>query len=106
MNVTALIDQLDGALPGFATYVVSGGCEFSAESAHGVFAAFSGFARDRDSSMIAWSMVADLVNDVVGKGGDLDEAACTCLLENLARHDHPLRPLLVGEAAGYWDLWL
>ena len=106
MNLPELVIRLDQALPGFANHLASKGCLFPVDSAHGVLAAFAGFTKARAASAIAWSSIADLVNDLVAAGDDLDEAVCTCLLESLASRDHPLRPLLVGEAADYWDEWL
>lgn len=53
-----------------------------------------------------WPDVAELVNQVIGgPDSDLNNAACTGLLENLASRDHPLDPLLRGEALAFWRRW-
>lgn len=42
---------------------------------------------------------------VGGPDRELDEAACTCFLENLATPDHPLSSHLAGPALRYWTDW-
>ena len=55
----------------------------------------------------SWRSLAGLLNDTVGDSADdldgLINAACTCFLENLATEEHPLRPLLRGEALADWN---
>ena len=54
----------------------------------------------------AWSALGSLLNEVVGGADeDLDNAACTCFLENVAVPDHPLRSHLQGEALAFWERW-
>jgi len=102
----SLLSMLDRAAPGFRGYTESDGNYFERDSVHGLFAAFSHFVRDRCAPPTVWSAVAELVNRVVGgPDADLDNAACTCFLENLASRDHPLDPFLRGEALAYWRRW-
>lgn len=98
-----VLAMLDRVAPGFRGYAESTDNLFARDSVHGLFAAFSHCVRDRHARDGVWPAVADLLNRVVGgPDPDLDNAACTCFLENLARRDHPLDPLLRGEALAYW----
>jgi hypothetical protein len=104
MATAALIDQLDVSLPGFRAYLESGDNFFENNNAHGVFAACSHFVRNYPPTEQSWRAMATLINSIVGSAdADLDEAACTCFLENLACIDHPLRSLLNDKAAAYWQ---
>ena len=98
--------MLDGTAPGFRGYAESDGNLFDRDSVRGLFAAFGHFVRERLPAPPVWPAVAELVNRVVGgPDADLDNAACTCFLENLASRDHPLDQLLRGEALAYWRRW-
>jgi len=98
--------MLDGAAPGFRRYAESDGNLYDRDSVHGLFAACSHFVRELPPARAVWPAVAELVNRVVGgPDADLDNAACTCFLENLASRDHPLDQLLHGEALAYWRRW-
>lgn len=98
--------MLDRVVPGFRGYAESDDNLFDRDSVHGLFAACSHFVRDLRAPRTVWPAVADLVNRVVGgPDPDLDNAACTCFLEHLARRDHPLDRLLRGEALAYWRRW-
>jgi hypothetical protein len=105
LSLDDIVHRLDECLPGFAPYLRSEECLFRADSVHGAFAAFSQLVRDRDPASVDWPPIARLVNELVEAGGSLANAVCTCFLENLARTEHPLRPLLASEAARYWDAW-
>lgn len=105
VTAASLLSKLDRAAPGFRSHAESDSNLFDRDSVHGLFAACSHFVRDPSAAPV-WSAVADLVNRVVGgSDADLDNAACTCFLEHLASRDHPLDPLLRGEALAYWRRW-
>ena len=62
---------------------------------------FEGFLRDPGkfvSGEIRSGFILEFLNGAVGARDDLDEAVCTCLLENLARPGHPLELSLRGAA--------
>ncbi|MCK5945023.1 MAG: hypothetical protein KAI24_23750 [Planctomycetes bacterium] len=105
-TAASVISMLDRAAPGFRRFAESDGNLFDRESIHGLFAACSHFVGERCPSPSVWPAVAQLLNRVVG-GPDagLSDAACTCFLENLASRDHPLGPLLRGEALACWQRW-
>jgi hypothetical protein len=106
METHSLISLLDQAVPGFRAYAESDDNLFQRDSAHGVLAACSHFVTDRSIPAGAWRPLADFMNEVVGSSdADLDNAACTCFLENLASPNHPLAPHLRGEALAYWQQW-
>jgi len=106
MTPPALIDELDEILPGFKRYVTSDDNSFQPNTFHGVFAACTDFARGREVEADSWKNMAQLLNKAVGGSDkDLDNAACTCFIENLAAPEHPLRGLLLGEALQYWLYW-
>ena len=106
MSPDALTDCLDGALPGFRRFVESEENLYEQDNVHGVFVACSDFVRERDVSLSSWKQVAEVVNGTVKDSDEeLDNAVCTCFLENLAETDHPLRALLRGEALEYWKRW-
>jgi len=99
MNSEELVALLDSPLPGFRQYVLSPENPFGADSIHSVFAACSHFVGEQQVPESAWNVLGSLLNEIVdGADGDLDNAACTCFLENVAVPDHPLRSHLQGEA--------
>lgn len=101
-----VLAMLDRVAPGFRGYAESTDNLFARDSVHGLFAACSHWVTAGHTPHGVWHAVADLLNRVVGgPDPDLDNAACTCFLENLARRDHPLDPLLRGEALAYWRRW-
>jgi len=52
----------------------------------------------------ALQRLAAFVNRVIGgPDEELENAACTCFLENLAAPGHPIRTLLSADALRYWD---
>ena len=107
MDAGALIRRrLEEVAPGFRRYVESEDNLFSTDGAHGVLAACSDFVREHPARDGWWKGLAAFANNAVG-GGDqeLDEAVCTCFLENLAGRNHPLDQLLRGEALVYWRRW-
>lgn len=98
--------MLDRAVPGFRDYAESDENLFERDSLHGLFAACSHFVCERPVPASVWTAVADLLNRVIGVAdGDVNNAACTCFLENLASRDHPLDQLLRGQTLTYWRLW-
>lgn len=98
----SLLSLLERAEPGFRGCAESDGNLFDRDSVHGLFAACSQFLCDGCAAPSVWPAVADLVNRVVGgPDADLENAACTCLLENLASRDHPLDQFLRGRALAY-----
>ena len=106
MDISTLVQRLDSAVPGFASFVESDDNLFSSDTAHGVFAGCSDFVQDRKVSIQSWTALAELLNEAVGGSDeDMDNAACTCFLENLAAKTHPLGPFLRGEALMHWNRW-
>jgi hypothetical protein len=106
LSPSDLVTAIGRTLPGFADYVRSDKNLFDQDSLCGVFGACSHFVKDHPPSTESWRALALLVNSFVrDDGSELDEAACTCFLENLAQPDHPLRSLLEGEALHYWKRW-
>lgn len=106
MKLSGLISDLDRAVPGFRTHLVSDENYFDRENAHGVFAACSHFVGNHPVRPESWERLAAIVNRLVGgEDAELDNAVCTCLLENLASPTHPLKPLLCGAALAYWLGW-
>jgi hypothetical protein len=97
-----LLEDLESALPGFRAYVLSSENLFDRDTYHGLFGAASHYAQDHPPA--SWEGIAGVLNRVVG-GDDVDNAACTCFLENLAAPGHPLRPLLRGDALTHWIEW-
>jgi len=62
-------------------------------------AACSNFVRENAQAPETWERLASLVNEIVGGlDAELDNAACTCLLENLAAPSHPMKGLLRNAA--------
>jgi hypothetical protein len=106
VTAAALVEMLDRAVPGFREHAESDAKLFEQDSLHGLFAACSHFVLERPVPASVWPAVAELLNRVVG-GADnvLDEAACTCFVENLASRDHSLDHLLRGAALNYWRRW-
>jgi len=106
MTSNDLVARLDAALRGFQAYVRSDDNLFDPDSVHGVLAACSHFVREKLVEPAGWKALAELLNEMVG-GNDkeLDEAACTCFLENLAAPAHPVRTHLRGAALTYWVRW-
>jgi hypothetical protein len=106
MDVDSLIDELDRAAPGFRAYVVSDENDFDNHNAHAAFAACSQFVRQRPLGFDSWERLAALANRIAaGDDAELDNAVCTCFLENLASPMHPMKPLLRGQALTCWEQW-
>jgi hypothetical protein len=106
MEQRSLISDLDGAVPGFGAYLASGENHFDDDNPHGVFAACSHLVRNRAIQPESWERLAAIVNRVVGgEDAELDNAACTCFLENLASPSHPMKPWLRDAALAYWLIW-
>jgi hypothetical protein len=106
MDVSNLIDELDRAAPGFRAYVVSDENDFENHSVHAAFAACSQFVRRRPLGFDSWERLAALANRLAGgDDAELDNAVCTCFLENLASPAHPMKPLLRGPALACWEQW-
>ena len=105
MEQANLITTLDNAAPGFAAYASSEENLFPTDSPHGVFAACSQYVRETPRSPQVWRALAAVLNSAIGAGDDVDNAACTCFLENLANGDHPLAEHLRGSALEYWREW-
>jgi hypothetical protein len=104
MDDAALIAALDGALPGFLTYLASEENLFDKDTLDGVFMACSWFVRRTTVAAECWPALAGIVNAAgAANSRDLADAACTCFIENIAATDHPLRPFLEGEALRYWS---
>ncbi|MEQ8766513.1 MAG: hypothetical protein RL885_21545 [Planctomycetota bacterium] len=105
MNLDQLVVRLNETVPGFVHYRESDGSLFDGESPHAVFAACSHYVRENVISREVWRSLASLLNEIVGSGDDIDNAACTCFLENLACDTHPLQELLQGQALEQWRKW-
>jgi hypothetical protein len=106
MDVDALIGELDRAAPGFRAYFVSDSNLFDHRGAHAAFAACSQFVRMHPFGFDSWERLAALANRLAGgHDTELDNAVCTCFLENLASPEHPMKPLLHGQALAYWKKW-
>jgi hypothetical protein len=105
-DAPSLIDCLDQILPGSRLYMMAQGL-FDLDTIHGVFAAGSHFVRAHPPTLDGWKRLAVSLNSAVdGSGSRLDEAACTCFLENLATREHPLGSLLAGKALEFWKQWV
>ncbi len=110
-----LVERIDAILPGFRIDCLSGDenmhlGEDGSITVHGVWSFCSGWIRDRLAGMTRAQTraLAELLNSQVGgDDGDLDNAAATCFLENLAGDPGTdrLRKMLRAEAARYWDRW-
>ncbi|HYQ03295.1 MAG TPA: hypothetical protein VER96_31690 [Polyangiaceae bacterium] len=101
-----LVSELDSILPGFAAYYQSDENLFDTRTSCAVFAACSHFVWGQPVADEAWSRLAAVVNrDAAGSDEVASEAACTCLLENLADPSHPLKRYLEGDAIRYWIAW-
>lgn len=111
---TNLLATLDDVFSGFRAACFSDDNLFLAEngeiSVHGVWAFCSQWIRPRLRDMTPATLEAldRILNaQVGGDDGELNNAAATCFLENLAG-DHgteKLRAHLTGEAARCWDCW-
>ncbi len=106
MHSKYLIRLLDETFSGFNEYVRSDDNLFDQDSIHGVFAALAHFVKENAVSEQQWKAMAALIGEIVGgRDANLDNAACTCFLENLASRDHPLGAFLTGEPLAYWKAW-
>ena len=105
-TVDSLMKALDDVAPGFRAYYESDENLYDSGTFHSAFAALSIFVRESNMDAEVWPNLASLLNEVVdGSDSELDNAAATCFIENLASRDHPLKPFLRGEALDYWSLW-
>ncbi len=103
MTPDDLTARLDAVLQGFQAYVRSTDNPFDSDSVHGVFAACSHFVREKEVQPEGWKALAEVLNEMIGgQDGELDEAACTCFLENLAQPGHPILVHLRGSALDFW----
>jgi hypothetical protein len=110
----ALLDRLTALFPDFRAYWDDPGNCFrdddGAFTLHGVFAEFSSFFRERHA-VLPVDRVATLgafVSDCMESAdADLDNAAATCFVENIAGDscECVLSPYLTGEARRYWQAW-
>jgi hypothetical protein len=92
MTPTALIEELDAVLPGFADYLRGADSLYAASdgtfSVHGVFSEFSVYLRDRYSTLPLHSarrlgvFLTRCFDDAFGD--TVSNAVATCCLENLA----------------------
>lgn len=110
MLAAAILHRLDGILPGFAAYWQSADNVFAGgdqpASLCGVFAACSHYVRERASELPleqASELGAFVTECMSEPGTELDEAAATCFLENLAYEPGAARllPHLSGRALQY-----
>ena len=103
----SLIAVLDRAVPGFKRYTESDENLHSTDSFHGVFSACTSFVWETRVAEESWRSLAQLLNELVRGHNDdgVENAACTCFLENLADRTHPLRPFLRGKALDHWMRW-
>ncbi len=114
MTPQELLDHLVALFPGFrACWDDPGNCfrdDDGAFSLHGVFAEFSSFFRQRHESLLPDRVAAlgAFVSDCMASAdANLDNAAATCFVENVAGEDcdRELGRHLVGEARTYWRAW-
>ena len=106
MTPAQLQNVLDKAAPGFSEYCGSEANLFASDNVGGVFAACSTYVQARPFPPSTWRAIAEFLNRVVGGADDdLDNAACACFIENLAKPQHPLRSLLTGQALAIWEQW-
>ena len=107
-----LVQQLDQLIPGFESYAFDDDENLFLQdgelTAHGAFSAFSTYFREKSRSLEPDQLagIGRVVNQIVGgPDKDLDNAACTCFLENLAGDYPQLESELLGDARRYWDAW-
>ena len=102
MKCDLLINNINEIAPGFAEYAESANNAFEIGAVHGIFAAFSHFVC-KENCHHDWKNIGTYINSVVdGSNSDLDNAACTCFIENIARSGHPIEVHLSGCANKYW----
>jgi hypothetical protein len=110
----ALLDRLVALFPDFRAYWGDPGNYFRDDDGtftlHGVFAEFTGFFRERHNSLPAEQVAAlgAFVSECMSSAdADLDNAAATCFVENVAGEDcdRELARHLSGEARRYWQAW-
>lgn len=114
MAPQALLDRLVTLFPDFQAYWDDpGNCvreDDGTFTQHGVFAEFTGFFREQYQSHPAERMAAlgAFVSECMSSADvDLDNAAATCFVENVAGEecDRELARHLSGEARKYWQKW-
>jgi len=114
MTPQALLDRLVALFPDFRAYWDDPGNCFRYDDGtftlHGVFAEFTGFFRERHESLPADKVAAlgAFVSECMTSADvELDNAAATCFLENVAGEecDRDLARHLSGEAQRYWQAW-
>ena len=112
MTPQALLDRLVALFPDFRAYWDDPGNCFreddGAFTLHGVFAEFTGFFRQLHSSLSAERVAAlgAFVSECMASAdADLDNAAATCFVENIAGDecDRELARHLSGEARKFWQ---
>jgi len=113
MSPDELLSRLSDLLPGLNAHWYSADNCFrhddSSSTLHGVFAACSHYVRGNwtELSTSQWAALGSLVSDcMVRAGSDLDNAAATCFLENLAHEpcSSTLAGYLSGEAQNFFAL--
>lgn len=106
MDIHTLEQELSAVSPGFTAYLWSNENFMSRDTLRGVFAAYSHYLRESPPPAHAWHSIGSLVN-LLSESHDqeLQEALCTCFLENLASKNHPLEGELREPALGYWRYW-
>lgn len=114
MTPQALLDRLVTLFPDFRAHWDDPGNGFRADDGtftlHGVFAAYTSFFRERHASLPAdriATLGAFVSQCMASADADLDNAAATCFLENIAGEecDRELAPHFSGEARRYWQAW-
>ena len=114
MTPHVLLDRLVALFPDFRAYWDDPGNCFRNDdgsfSLHGAFAEFTSFFRERHKSLPSGRIAAlgAFVSDCIASAdGDLNNAAATCFVENVAGEDcdRELARHLVGEARKYWKAW-
>jgi hypothetical protein len=114
MTPQALVDRLVALFPDFLGYWNDPGNCFRGDdgtfTVHGVFAEFTWFYRERHAELPRdrVALLGAFVSECMSAdNGDLDNAAATCFVENIAGElcDRALSPYLSGEAKRCWLAW-
>lgn len=114
MTPQSLLDRLAALFPDFrGQWNDSRNCfrdDDGMFTVHGVFAEFSEFFRERHAEVPRdrVALLGALVSECMSSGNaDLDNAAATCFVENVAGElcGRELSSHLSGEARRYWQAW-
>jgi hypothetical protein len=114
MTPQELLNRLVALFPDFRAYWDDPGNCFRDDDGsftlHGVFAEFTSFYRERHASFPPDRVAAlgAFVSECMASAdADLDNAAATCFVENIAGEecDRELARHLTGEARRYWQTW-